>query len=73
MVLSPTLTVAMVTKWPQKENNHFGANLRHLTEKFTYLEYKQTPKDILTDDENYHSTQHIKRFFWYLPVLISNS
>ena len=29
-------------------------------------------KDILTDD-NYHGTQNIKRFFWYLAVLISNS
>ena len=26
----------------------------------------------LTADENYHLTQHIKRLFWYLAVLISN-
>ena len=31
-----------------------------------------TKKDILTEDENYHSTQHIKRFFLYLAVLLSN-
>ena len=30
-------------------------------------------KDILTDDENYHGTCHIKRIIWYLAVLISNS
>ena len=30
-------------------------------------------KDILTNDENYHGTQYIKKFFWYLLVLISNS
>ena len=35
------------------------------------IEYKQIPKDILTADENYHGTQHIKRSFRYLAVLIS--
>ena len=30
-------------------------------------------KHILTDDENYHGTKYIKRLFWYLLVLISNS
>ena len=29
-------------------------------------------KNILTAHENYHGTQHIKRIFWYLAVLISN-
>ena len=28
-------------------------------------------KDSSTADENYHCTQHIKRIFWYLAVLIS--
>ena len=37
------------------------------------MEHKQIPKDILTDYENYHGPQYIKRFFWYLLVLISNS
>ena len=37
------------------------------------IEHKQIQKNILTDDENYHGTQYIKRFFWYLLVLISNS
>ena len=27
---------------------------------------------INADDENYHGTQHVKRLFWYLAVLISN-
>ena len=27
------------------------------------------PKNILTDNENYHGTQYIKSFFWYLLVL----
>ena len=27
---------------------------------------------ILTADETYHGTQHIKRIFWCLAVLISN-
>ena len=28
------------------------------------IEHKQIPKNILTEDENYHSTQHIKSFFY---------
>ena len=36
------------------------------------IQHKQIPKDILTADENYHGTQHTKRIFWYLAVLISN-
>ena len=36
------------------------------------IEHEQIPKDILIEDENYH-TQHIKRVFWYLAVSISNS
>ena len=37
------------------------------------IEHKQIPKkNILTADKNYHGTQHIKRFFWYLALLISN-
>ena len=36
------------------------------------IEHKQTPKYILTADENYHGTEHIKRIFWYLAVLIYN-
>ena len=36
------------------------------------MEHKQIPKNILTEDENYHGTQH-KSFFGYLAVLISNS
>ena len=32
-----------------------------------------TKKDISTDDENYHGTQHNKPFFYYLAVLISIS
>ena len=47
-----------------------GAQLRGLTEKLTYSTSKN---DILTEDENYHSTQHIKGSFWHLAVLISNS
>ena len=27
-------------------------------------------KDILTADENYQGTQHIKRIFWYLHVAV---
>ena len=37
------------------------------------IEHKQIPKRYLTDDENYHGTQHIKMIFWYLAVLISYS
>ena len=37
------------------------------------IEHKLKPKIYLTDDDNYHGTQHIKRIFWYLAVLISNS
>ena len=37
------------------------------------MEYKQIPKNISTDDENYHGTQYIKSFFLYSLVLISNS
>ena len=37
------------------------------------IEHKQIPTHILTDYEIYHCTQHIKRIFWYLAVLISNS
>ena len=29
------------------------------------IEHKQIPKDILTEDENYHGSQHIKMTFWY--------
>ena len=36
------------------------------------IEHKQIPKYVLTADENYEGTQHIKRIFWYLAVLISN-
>ena len=37
------------------------------------IEHKQIlKKNIRTDDENYHGTQNIKSFFWYLLVLISN-
>ena len=28
------------------------------------IEHKQIPKNILTDDENYHGTQFIKSFFF---------
>ena len=31
------------------------------------------PNKYSTDDENYRGTQYIKRFFWYLLVLISYS
>ena len=37
------------------------------------IEHKQIPRRYFTDDENYHGTQHIKRIFWYLAVLISIS
>ena len=30
-------------------------------------------KEILPDDEYYRTSQQIKRVFWYLAVLISNS
>ena len=50
---------------------NFGAKLRGLTEKLTWSTSKYQ-NDILTEDENYHGTQHIKRSFWYLAVLISN-
>ena len=46
--------------------------MRRLTEKLTWNTIKYQ-KDILTDDENYLDTQHIKRILWYLAVLISNS
>ena len=36
------------------------------------IEHKQILKDILTADENYHGTQHIKKILWYLAVPISN-
>ena len=43
---------------------------------FIVTEYNRaqanTKKDILTEDENYHSTQYIKSFFLYLAVLLSN-
>ena len=34
------------------------------------IEHNQ--KNILTADENYHGTQHIKRNVWYLTELIYN-
>ena len=37
------------------------------------MEHSKYQKSILTDDENYHRTQYIKSFFWYLLVLISNN
>ena len=37
------------------------------------IEHKQLPKIYLTDDENYYGTQHIKRIFRLLCVLISIS
>ena len=49
----------MATK--QAEIGHFGANLRHIVEKLT-LRTSKYQNDILIDDENYHGTQHIKRF-----------
>ena len=67
----------MVTKMAAKvgvkwEKDHFGANLRHVTEELIWSTSKYQ-KNILTDDENYHGTQYVKRFFWHLLVLISNS
>ena len=59
----------------KKEIDHFGTNLRRLrrlTKQLTQSTSKYQ-KDILTDGENYYDTQHIKRIFWYLAVLISNS
>ena len=44
-----------------------------LLSPLTLSTYKQIPTNILTKDENCHSTQHIKRIFWYLAVLIINS
>ena len=52
--IDSTFTIAMITK-------NFGANLRHVTG--INIEHKQIPKNILTDDENYHGTQYIKRVF----------
>ena len=52
-----------MTIWSKFEACNRGINIEH----------KQIPKNILTDDENYYGTQYIKRFFWYLLVLISNS
>ena len=37
------------------------------------IEHKQYKKDILTEAENFHGTQYIKRFFWYSLVLIFKS
>ena len=45
-------------KMAAKISDNFGANLRNLTEKLTKSTRKYQ-KDILTDDENYHGTQHI--------------
>ena len=55
--------------------DHFGANLRHLTEQLIYraVDTSKYQQDILTDDENYHGPQHIYRICWHLAVLISNS
>ena len=52
----------------------FGTNETYLTDKLTSGTSKYQ-NDILTDDENYHDTQHIflKKLFWYLAVLITNS
>ena len=58
--ISLTFTIAVVTKmaakivW-KKEIDHFGANLRGLTEQVTLCTSKYQ-KDILRDDENYHGT-----------------
>ena len=45
--------------------------MRHVTEELI-LSTSKYQIDILTDDENYHSTQYIKRFVWYSLVLIPN-
>ena len=47
-------------KAENRKNDHFGANLRHVTEELIYSTSKYQ-KNILTDDENYHGTQYIKR------------
>ena len=75
--IDTTFTAAMVTQmaakigkkigklpfWSKFETCNRGINIAH----------NQIPKYILTDDENSYGTQYIKRFFWYLLVLISNS
>ena len=45
--------------------------MRHVTEELIQSTSKYQI-EILTDDENYHSTQYIKRFVWYSLVLIPN-
>ena len=57
------LKIGKLPFWSKFETCNRGINIEH----------KQIPKHILTDDDDYHGTSYIKRFFWYLRVLISNS
>ena len=57
-IIDLTFTVAMVTKMAAKIIDKF-LNTFETFDREINIEHKQIPKDILTDDENYHAIQHI--------------
>ena len=75
LILSGRVPKVNITNLSMKELR----SLRSISSKFKAFDREINidtflyQKDILTNNENYHGTQHIKSFFLYLAVLISNS
>ena len=75
--IDSTSTVAMVTRMVRKTRLKIGKwpfwSKYKTCNRGINIEHKKYQIDILSDGEDYYSTQCIKRFVWYSLVLIPNS